>query len=170
MFFLSPALLLVVPGLVAWWRSDKWRAEWVALVGVIGTLFLFNASSAMWWGGYAIGPRYILQATPFLALPIASWLGGVRWKQWLLAGLGAISALSVWIQTITSLQYYPPESYHFPLIEYSLPLLRQGQIAINIGNAFGLQGPASMLPLILALLIFGGALWRCVRQAELETR
>jgi hypothetical protein len=170
MFFLSPALLLAAPGLVAWWRSKAWRAEWVALAGVIVSLFLFNASSAMWWGGYAVGPRYILPAVPFLALPIASWLSSVRWKHWLLAGLGVVSAFSVWAQTITSLKFYPPESYHFPLLEYSLPLLRRGQIAANVGNALGFEGMSSLLFLCVTLLVFGGLLWRCVQRAEMAVQ
>jgi hypothetical protein len=168
LFFLSPALLLVVPGLMAWWSTRQRRAGWVALMGVIIVLVLFNASSAMWWGGYAVGPRYMLPAVPFMALPIASWLGSIRWRYGLLAGMGGLSALSVWTQTITSLTFYPPEAYRFPLLELSWPLLKQGRIAANLGHALGLEGAASLWPLALAFLLMGGALWAFVRRAGAE--
>ena len=167
-FFLSPALLLFAPGLAAWWRSREWRAGWITLVSVIGVVILFNASSAMWWGGFTVGPRYLLPAIPFMALAIAPWLGDIRWRRWLLAGLAVLSGLSVWAQTITSLKFYPPEMYHFPLVELSLPLLVQGQIAANLGNALGLQGLASVAPLVLVLALLGGAVWWSVQCLEME--
>ena len=166
LFFLSPALFCAVPGLFTMWRMEDWRVEWLTIVGVIVALFLFNASSVVWWGGFAVGPRYVLPAVPFLALPIASWLNNMGWRQWTFVILGGLSVFSVWVQTITSLKFYPPEQYRFPLVEYSLPLLGQGQIASNLGNALGLRGPASLLPLALAILVFSGLLWWLCRTAE----
>jgi len=159
LFFLSPALLFAVPGLVEMWRKRDWRAESLMIMGIIALLFLFNASSVMWWGGYAVGPRYISPLIPFLMLPIASWLAKSDRRRWPFVVVGAVSILSVWIQTITALKFYPPEQYRFPLVEYSLPLLAKGEIALNLGNALGLRGPASLLPLILTMFLLGGALW-----------
>src|SRR5690606_8352368 len=70
LFLLAPWLLLAIPGLVVWWRRDTYRAEWWAVVGTIVAMFVFNSSSIMWWGGFAIGPRYVLPALPFLVLPV----------------------------------------------------------------------------------------------------
>lgn len=168
LFFLSPVLLLAFPGAVIWWRRRDWRAEWFAVIGVIVALFAFNASSAMWWGGYAVGPRYLLPAVPFLALLVAPWLRGIRWRRWSLILLGVASVLSVGVQTATALKFYPPEIYRFPLAEYSLPLLIQGRFALNLGNAIGLTGAAGLLPLLLVLLGLGTALWRRSRDTLAE--
>lgn len=158
LFALSPALLCVFPGLYELWRRPGWRAEWLTFIGVIVSLFLFNASSVVWWGGYAVGPRYVSPAVPFLALPIAAWLGRAGRGKWVFVVTGALSILSVWAQTMAGLKYYPPEQYHYPLVDYALPLLARGEIALNLGTALGLRGPASLLPLALGLLVLGGIL------------
>ena len=80
LFVLSPLLLLAVPGFVLWYRCGDHRPEfWVALTSVLA-MFLFNSSSIMWWGGFAIGPRYLLPMLPFMVLPMVmvfrGWEGG----------------------------------------------------------------------------------------------
>jgi hypothetical protein len=158
LFFLSPALLWAAPALVTLARRRAWRAEAWAIAGVIAAIFLFNSASVVWWGGFAIGPRYASPAAPFLALPIAAWLSQWRPARWGFVVAGLVSAFSVWAQTITSIQFYPPEMYHFPLLQVALPALARGEIALNLGNVLGLRGPASLLPLAGALLLIGAAL------------
>ena len=40
----------------------------VAFAGNRILIFLFNASSAMWWAAFAVGPRYLLPMLPFFVL------------------------------------------------------------------------------------------------------
>ena len=76
LFVLSPVLLLAVPGFWVWLRRRQFRAE--AIVCLLATLsmFLFNSSSNMWWGGWSIGPRYLLPALPFMAVAMVFALQG----------------------------------------------------------------------------------------------
>jgi len=162
LFFLSPALLAAFPGFVVWWRRREQRPEWWTCLLVIAVLLLFNASSVVWWGGFAVGPRYIAPAVPFLMPAIAAWLARGGWRRPLFAALGALSIFEVWAQTITALKFYPPEMYRFPLMEYALPLLRQGQIAANLGMALGLAGAWSLLPLMVIMaVVAAGLAWVC---------
>ncbi|MGQ9667358.1 MAG: hypothetical protein ACUVWB_08585, partial [Anaerolineae bacterium] len=123
---------------------------------------LFNASSVVWWGGYAVGPRYIAPAVPFLMPAVAVWLAKGGRRRPLFGALGALSVFAVWAQTITSLKFYPPELYRFPLVEYAWPMLAQGQIASNWGMALGLRGLWSLAPLALIIgVLAAGLVWAC---------
>jgi hypothetical protein len=159
LFVLAPWLLLAVPGFVIWWRSGQHRAEFfVALASVI-SIYLFNASSVMWWGGYAIGPRYILPMLPFLALAtVYAFRAGKQWR-WFI-GLSVVlcawSLVATWGLTLAE-QAFPPDTLFNPLVQYALPNWQSGNIARNVGTLIGLRGAASVLPLMGLWLAAGGA-------------
>jgi hypothetical protein len=160
LFFIAPVLLLGIPGLILMWQTRKeYRSVTVLLALIIGGFLLYNSSSVMWWGGFAVGPRYLVPMIPFLALPIIfafNWLLPKPAGRVIVILLVALSLFNVWTQTISG-QSFPPTDIEGiaitnPLIEYSLPLLAQGDIARNYGVIFlGLPGLFSLLPLILAV-------------------
>ena len=152
LFFLAPWLLLAVPAIGLLRRRRALRLELiVALYAVVGFLF-FNASSVMWQGGFAVGPRYLLPMLPFMVL-----LVGVVLQEWgtrrlvgqTAALLVAWSAFSVWAETIGGQSF--PDWTPNPLFNYSLPRLVSGDIARNAGMIVGLTGWASLAPLLVVL-------------------
>lgn len=166
LFILSPWLLLFVPGLYIWWISAQVRCAWWICVASIVAMTLFNASSVMWWGGYAIGPRYLLPAVPFMAFAAAfafvQWQRQ-RWFRSLAALLFFCSALFTWGLTLAD-QAFPPDSLYNPLVEYALPNWQQGNIARNFGTLLGLKAEASLLPLLLIIGIVGSCLFMLSRK------
>jgi hypothetical protein len=161
LFVLSPLLLLAVPGFILWWRSGEHRPEfWVALAGVLAT-FLFNSSSIMWWGGFAIGPRYLLPMLPFMALPIIfvfrEW-GNRMWIKALCIVLFAWSLIATWGLTLAE-QAFPPEIFRNPLVEYAWPNWQVGNIARNLGMFLHLPGILSLLPLLVGVMVLLVAMW-----------
>ena len=154
LFFLSPFLLFAVPGYFRLWQKRDRRAEfWVLLLAPL-SFFFFNASSAMWDGGFAVGPRYLVPSLPFLA--IAAGIGISRaWSRSLLRPIVALtvawSLLAVSAETIAGQSF--PDYTANPLFDLSLPTLAAGDIARNVGMVFGLAGFASLAPLILLLAI-----------------
>jgi len=158
LFFRSPFLLLGFIGLVRMLRDPEWRAEgrlaaWAAL-----SFLAFNASSVMWDGGFAVGPRYLLPMVPFLtlaagfAIPVlarhrAGWIGIVL--------LGLWSFGMVMLESLAGQQF--PQYQRFPLMEYVWPRWQAGDIARNWGILLGWQGVPSLIPLV-ALWSWG--LWR----------
>src|SRR5947209_7049825 len=64
LFFLSPFLLLAPPGYVFWARSAdrRWLLFLALPVAFLLTISMFQG----WWGGLAVGPRYLIPALPFL--------------------------------------------------------------------------------------------------------
>jgi hypothetical protein len=157
LFFLSPYLLFAVLGVRQVWQTPERRAEFWILVVVPLAFVLFNASSAMWQGGFAVGPRYLLPALPFLALPAGLGLASA-WRRPVLRPL-VVAALvwsfvAVWAETIAGQTF--PDYTHNPLFQLSLPRLASGDIARNIGMLLGLGGWMSLLPLALLVLVVLG--------------
>jgi hypothetical protein len=155
LFFMSPILLLAVPGFVYWWKSREYRLEfWIVLASIL-SIFLFNSSSIMWWGGFSVGPRYLLPMLPFLTLPILyAWrsLSTRLWSRLLVYALSFWSWFVVWSLTLGG-QAFPPDRYRVPLIEYSLPNLAAGSIARNAGMLLvDLNGWLSLVPLLVAAM------------------
>ena len=166
-FILSPFLLLVFPGLYLMWkqRPDQ-RDVWVVLVLVMFSFMLYNAASVMWWGGFTVGPRYLVPMMPFMVLPISfafNWLLEKLPGRVLTAALVAISLFSVWALTIGG-QGWPevagfPNTIaemnaSFPLFDHALPLLAEGDVARNYGGILlDMEGLLSLIPLILAVAL-----------------
>jgi len=157
LFFLSPVLLLALPGFVYLWRERKYRAE--ALVSLLSVLsFLaFNASSSMWWGGFAVGPRYLIPMLPFLAWPMIFFLerhGRAVWGKALFGGLAVLSLGLVWGLTWAG-QTFPEEIWRFPWTEFAVPHLARGDLARNFGMLLGLPSWWSLTPLAVLLALIG---------------
>jgi hypothetical protein len=70
LFWLSPVLWLIFVGSWAGLKASRYRTEILVSLGAAVGLLFFNAGYAMWWGGWAFGPRHLIPALPFLALPL----------------------------------------------------------------------------------------------------
>lgn len=168
LFYLSPFLLLVVPGFWLMGRDRKHRAEfWVCLWSMLSFLW-FNASSAMWWGGFSVGPAYLVPMVPYLTIPIAyalkDWLPH-RWGRGLVGLLIVWSWLVTWAETIAGQSF--PDMTPNPLIQRSLPLLVAGNIARNWGMLLGLRGWGSLIPLAVILITLLALLFAAQRPGSL---
>jgi hypothetical protein len=168
LFILSPWLLLFFPGLCLWRQSKKYPLEyWVVLASVVG-IFLFNASSIMWWGGFAVGPRYMLPMLPFMVLPVAFVIERWENKAWfrlILAFLLIWSFLATWGLTLAD-QAFPSDSIRNPLLEYALPNWLEGNIARNWGTIAGIPGLWSLVPLLVLLFLLSALVWVTIRRSS----
>jgi branched-subunit amino acid ABC-type transport system permease component len=112
----------------------------------------------MWWGGWGIGPRYLLPALPFAAIAVAVALDASR----ALRRIGVVFALwslvVTWGVTLAE-QSFPPDTMFNPLFEYALPNWMNGNIARNFGTLLGFKGAFSLIPLGFGLIVLFLA-WR----------
>ena len=170
LFFLSPVLLLTVPGFIYWHRRSVYRAEWwVSLWSVIST-FLFYSSSVMWWGGFAVGPAYLTAMIPYMALAIVFFLEHHKrsprmWR--LVIGLTAVSVLLTWAETIAGQSF--PDLNPNPLFNLSIPALIAGDIARNLGMMLKLRALLSLLPLALFITAILSAVFHGSRNVYSKT-
>jgi hypothetical protein len=162
LFFYSPISLLFFPGMFLWWQGKKFRAEWFLVVFSVLSMFLFNSASIMWWGGFAVGPRYLLPMLPFMAV---SWIFTlIKWRSktlfWMAVGfMAAWSWIAVWGLTLAG-RSFPSDTLYNPLIEYALPNWIEGNIARNGGTLLHLSGVSSLLLLAVLYFIIGvGLAW-----------
>jgi 4-amino-4-deoxy-L-arabinose transferase-like glycosyltransferase len=175
LFFLSPVLVLAAPGLLLMWRDRRERRTALLLAAIAISLVLYVASYGYWSGGDAIGPRFLVPGLPFLMLPITYSLEALLQRpagRWAAGLLIAASALNVWIQSVAG-QRYPPYEFHGtvvtnPTTQWALPVLRDGDVARNLGMRLGLDGLASLLPLALGLALVV-ALWHRAAARSAET-
>lgn len=161
LFLLSPFLLLAVPGFYFGMRRAGLRVETALCLWATVAFFLFTSSSAMWWGGFTFGPRYLISCLPFTALVVAMVVREADLKGWpgLNWWLGIPVTISILIVLPASLvgREWPNETVQNPLVDYLWPRLFSGNFALNPGMAIGLKGLFSYLPLVLVLgLLYGG--------------
>jgi hypothetical protein len=90
LFFTSPVLLAGLAGWVLLLRGGRFRSEAWLFAAIVVFFLLFNCSFNGWTGGYGVGPRYLVPALPFLALPLALAAGRFFRTTAVLTGLSVV--------------------------------------------------------------------------------
>ncbi len=164
LFVQSPQLLLGVVGLACWLRwGARLRAATFAAI-VLGYL-LYNSGYYMWWGGWSFAPRHLAFAVPFLGLacaPLGLWrlgravvLAAASWGILVHTLVNAVEPQfpdrCFGLLTLNQLLSPDLAQVEYPWIfgRYIWRLFWQGHLEPNLGSLVGLQGPASLLPLML---------------------
>ena len=172
-FFLSPFLLLSVPG--AWMMGRRFLREAAAVCGIPCVLVPTMAMFAYWnGGGDAVGPRLLVVCLPFAALPAVFVMDRLTHP---LARVGmyfvfGASAVITWIETL-GYTGSPPYT-HDPLPDSSVPALAHGDVALNWGSLLlapvgGLHSLWSLAFLPLALAVWSLRIYRRLKRADDET-
>jgi hypothetical protein len=150
LLLLVPALLLVPKGLAAV-RRPLGAGAFTALVLVPASILLVFSGYPN-FGGWTVGPRYVVGALPFLVLPLAFLPSGH-----LLAGLLGASAAAVVGTTVPF--PFVPDGFPLPWASFAFPLLAAGGGLPLVVPAPGLLGV--VLPVAAAagaaVLAFGPA-------------
>jgi hypothetical protein len=138
LFFSSPVLALSSYGLARMARRPDRRAEALLIGTVFDAMLLMNASFNGWHGGWCFGPRYLVPAVPFLALPLA-----LAWPRW--PGVTAIAASvsGTILLGVTSITVMIPQGFSSPYRNFLLPLAAGRDVDTPI---YRYLGPVSVNP------------------------
>lgn len=126
LFYGSPLLLASAAGWVCLYRSGRTKAEAVLFAAIALVFVLFNVCFHYWEGGWAPGPRYLIPALPFLALPLA-----IAFDRFALA-TGALAIPSICAMLLATavdpqapILLREPLWRYDPLLGYELPLFME---------------------------------------------
>jgi hypothetical protein len=180
----SPWLVVALPGAFFLFRRPGYRAEAGISIFVIVFLLWLNSSLVDWQGGWAMGPRYLIPAIPFLVI-LGAGLFRPEGRPRLQKVAGAlVLALGLYSgrMMVMGAAVKPEVPTHIkkPFGDYLGPRFAKGQLAVstqgidmpnaprnaepkawNLGQrVFGISGRASLLPLLLLQLALLGWMWR----------
>jgi hypothetical protein len=135
----SPVLLLAFVGAFLAFRRKESRAPVVLCLLVFLLYWMVNSSFEHWHAGFAIGPRYMVPALPFLCLWLARSFEALH-RVTLVAA--ALSLLILFFATAVDAQ--APPVFSNPFSQYLWPLARDGSFTIG---QIEIEGPISVNPI-----------------------
>jgi len=176
---LAPALAAAPLGLFLMIVKAGRERRAAIVASIIAIYFvLLNASYAYWEGGWSYGPRHAAPAIPFLCIGLAA-----LWTALPRAGRPLLAALSIYGVGLTlvavSTMPLPPANIRRPVTDFLLPAFLDGDLslnsqtmvsgsvdtdfrahhepkaAFNLGMKLGLDGHASLVPLVLIWIVCG---------------
>lgn len=153
LFFWSPVLVMAVPGARLLAETNRRLALCLGLGIVLSVLQI--AGFHFWFGGSAIGARYLAPIVPLVGLFAAH--GMRRFPRVGLLLSGASVALMC---LVTAISIEPSSVYAAPLRDFYVPRLWTGPISPNLGLALGLSPVLSLVLVGAAMTAVAGLLFR----------
>jgi hypothetical protein len=191
LFYGSPWLVAGVPGLVVLARRG-FRAEAITCGAIVLAYLLLNAGLVDWHGGWAMGPRYLIPAIPFLALGamglVLAWPAGSAARRAVAWTFGPAVAVSITLMLMgTAVRPDVPLTIARPFTQFVIPSFGHGRVARsnhridgegvsgvraawNLGHLVGLERLPTLLPLALWVALTGWWLARTARAADAAPR
>lgn len=155
LFFWNPVLLMCVPGFIVLFREQRRVA--IALFMGIALVLLQVSSFYTWFGGNAIGPRYLAPAIPLFGLAAA--YGIRRFPE--MGLILAVVSIALMLM-VTAIAIDPPGDVLTPFESFYVARIDQHRFADNLGTLLGLP---LWISLVIPIAVPAVAAWRVVREA-----
>lgn len=157
LLYWSPAVLMAIPGIAILFRED-WRSAMMVMVAFV-LVMLQVGSFYSWFGGNAVGPRYLAPAMPFIGLAAAYGI-----KRYPIPGAMLTAASIALTGFVAAIAIDPPQEVPTPMQDFYLVRMRQDRFVDNLGTLVGLSTPASLIALGAFVLLAAAAVWLLMRE------
>jgi hypothetical protein len=163
---LAPVLAALPLGLLASWRTPRWRRPGLVCALVAAWFLLMNSGYVYWDGGASFGPRHLVPALPFATFPLvplwqrAGWPGRVVLA--LLLAVGA--ALTLAAAGIGQTETIPRDADE--IVDYLWPAARRGDFVNVVKHLFGYRSAWNLLPPVALWAATLVVVWRAGAQAS----
>jgi hypothetical protein len=167
-FWESPALVFSIAGIVYMFLKHRYRVEAILAIWIIGAYLVIMSGYYMWWGGFAVGPRFLIPMLPFFCIFlvfIPKWLNWpfvllslISIGQMLIAAAGTVQAPDGWVSRIGTQGFFSYSNIY----SYCLKYLEKGRFTPNLGHQFlGLESWNSLIPLLVVIgVVTGFFFWK----------
>lgn len=138
LFFLSPHLLFALFSILFLPRQKNFR-EPLFCFFLFALFLFFNSGYYMPFGGWSLGPRFLVPALPFLTYLLFFLPPLFQWMSLILSLWGIL-----FMQTAVAVVPLVPDSVSQPFFAYLFPKLLKRELGKNAGLIFGLSPGASL--------------------------
>ena len=125
---------------------------------VCACMMLQVGSFYSWFGGNAVGPRYLSPALPFVGLAAAYGI-----KRFPIAGALLTAGSVALTGMVSAIAIDPPQEVLTPLQSFYLVRWRDDRFVENLGTVLGLSHAGSLLLLFVVVAVTGAAVWLMTR-------
>ncbi|HEY4045052.1 MAG TPA: hypothetical protein VGM32_24850 [Rhodopila sp.] len=160
---LAPVMALFPVAVIVCIREPPWRLVAIVAVLVFAYYLAMNAGYVYWNGGDSTGPRHLVAALPFMALPFARlWDASRRPMRVILIPL-LIASILLSLVCVSVDMWISPD-FHRPIFEALGPRFLYGDLdrALTF-RLLGMNRVVALLPLAAVWLIVG---WPVLRPRE----
>ncbi|PYQ45554.1 MAG: hypothetical protein DMF77_03845, partial [Acidobacteria bacterium] len=164
------------------------RPEAITCGAIVLAYLLLNAGLVDWHGGWAMGPRYLIPAIPFLAVGamglLLAWPAGSVARRGAAWTFGSAIIVSIALMLMgTAVRPDVPLTIDRPFTQFVIPSFWHGRVARsnhaidgegvsgvraawNLGHLVGFERLATLLPLAAWVALTGGWLARTARAED----
>jgi hypothetical protein len=176
-FWQSPVLCLSILGAFLLFLKHRYQAEAILAITVISSYLIILSGFYSWWGGFAVGPRYLIPMLPFFCIFLVfipkrlTWslalLSLISFGQMLIAAASSVQAPDTWVSRIGTQGFFSYSNIY----SFCLNRLEKGNFTQNLGyRIFGLWSWNSLIPFLVVIGAFIGFIfWKGMKKSSMET-
>jgi hypothetical protein len=172
-FWESPALLFSFAGVVFMFLKSRYRVEAILAIWIISSYLVIMSGYYMWWGGFAVGPRFLIPMLPYFCIFLAFIPKRLTWPfvlfslvsigQMIVVAASTVQVPDGWVSRIGKVTFFAYSNIY----DYCLKYLEKGSFTPNLGQQFlGLESWNSLIPLLVVMgAVTGFFLWKGMKKS-----
>ena len=138
--------------------KHRYRVEAILAMAVISSTIIILSGFYAWWGGFVVGPRYIIPMLPFFCIFLVfvperlTWplvlLSLVSFGQMFIAAASTVQVPDGHVKKLATLGFFTFSNIY----SYCLNSLKMGRFTQNLGHQLlGLKSWNSLIPLLVVI-------------------